>query len=117
MSVQLTDRQREIKIRLDRGMGARDIADDLGITRNAVYQQIQRLRRSGALEPDYTPTGLPAREHRMPGEQVLRRLLTESEDDVSDSAAAGALALVAEIERTRNELDAISRRLSALLPR
>jgi transposase len=116
-TTQMTARQRAIKQRLDQGMGAREIAEELGITRNAVYQQIQRLRRHGVLEPHYTPTGLPIRETATPGEDALKRLLAESEDEASETAAAGAMALVAELKRTRDELDAISRRLSAILPR
>lgn len=58
----LTERQSEIKERLERGMSAREVADDLQISRNAVYQQIQRMRRHGELPRDYTPTGQPIRE-------------------------------------------------------
>lgn len=55
--MQLTARQQEIKARLDRGMGAREIGQELGISRNAVYQQITKMRRNGVLpggrqEPD-----------------------------------------------------------------
>jgi transposase len=42
--------------RLERGMGAREIGDDLGISRNAVYQQIGKLRRDGVL-PDGDSSG------------------------------------------------------------
>lgn len=47
--VELTQRQREIVERLDRGMKAREIGEELGITRNAVYQQITRLRERGVI--------------------------------------------------------------------
>ena len=57
----LTKRQQEVLDRLDQGMGARDIANDIGISRNAVYQHIDRLRRQGALAQTYTPSGQPPR--------------------------------------------------------
>jgi transposase len=114
--MQLTNRQREIKTRLDQGMQAREIATELGITRNAVYQQIQRLRKSGVLEPDFTPSGLPSRELPAPGSDVLVRLLTNHDTTHDGTEIAGALALVAELRRTRDELSAITRRLSQLLP-
>lgn len=116
---QLTERQQAIKSRLDEGKGAREIAEDLGITRNAVYQQIQRLRRHGVVPPDYTPTGVPTREQRPPGVETLARLLsTDTEDGTdTDAAIAGAMALVQELQRTRDELDVITRRLSAIVPR
>jgi DNA-binding CsgD family transcriptional regulator len=48
----LTPRQREIVSRLEQGMGARAIANELGVSRNAIYQQIGKLRKAGVLEPD-----------------------------------------------------------------
>jgi DNA-binding CsgD family transcriptional regulator len=57
----LTKRQHEVLERLELGMGARQIARDIGITRNAVYQHIERLRRQGALSATFTPSGQPPR--------------------------------------------------------
>jgi transposase len=57
----LTKRQREVLERLEQGYGAKQIAHDLGVTRNAVYQHIERLRRQGALAETYTPSGQPPR--------------------------------------------------------
>ena len=57
----LTKRQQEVLDRLGQGMGAREIAHDIGVSRNAVYQHIDRLRRQGALEQSYTPSGQPPR--------------------------------------------------------
>ncbi|MFL5869974.1 MAG: LuxR C-terminal-related transcriptional regulator [Solirubrobacterales bacterium] len=57
----LTKRQREVLERLEQGYGAKQIARDLGVTRNAVYQHIERLRRQGALAETYTPSGQPPR--------------------------------------------------------
>jgi hypothetical protein len=42
-------------------MGAKQIARDIGVSRNAVYQHIERLRRQGALAESYTPSGQPPR--------------------------------------------------------
>ena len=57
----LTKRQQEVLDRLEQGMGAKEIATDIGVSRNAVYQHIERLRRQGALAQSYTPSGQPPR--------------------------------------------------------
>jgi predicted transcriptional regulator len=57
----LTKRQQQVFDRLEQGMTAKEIATDVGISRNAVYQQIERLRRQGALAETYTPSGQPPR--------------------------------------------------------
>jgi len=57
----LTKRQQEVLDRLEQGMGASEIARDIGVSRNAVYQHIDRLRRQGALAQTYTPSGQPPR--------------------------------------------------------
>lgn len=58
---ELTKRQQEILERLEQGEGVKQIATDIGISRNAVYQHIERLRRQGALAETYTPSGQPPR--------------------------------------------------------
>jgi transposase-like protein len=58
---QLTKRQQEILDRLEQGVPVKGIAADIGISRNAVYQHIERLRRQGALAQSYTPSGQPPR--------------------------------------------------------
>jgi transposase len=110
---QLTDRQLEIKTRLDKGFQAREIAEDLGITRNAVYQQIQRMRRQGNLDHDFTPTGQPRREGTS-GSALLNAIARNSNGE-TDAETAGALALVLELRRTRDELAVITRRLSTIV--
>lgn len=57
----LTKRQQEVLSRLEQGLGAKEIATDIGVSRNAVYQHIERLRRLGALAETYTPSGQPPR--------------------------------------------------------
>ncbi len=62
----LTKRQQEVLDRLEQGMGASEIATDIGVSRNAVYQHIERLRRQGALAQSYTPSGQPPRRSEAP---------------------------------------------------
>lgn len=57
----LTKRQHEILERLEQSMPVKQIATDLGVSRNAVYLQIERLRSRGVLPPGYTPSGQPPR--------------------------------------------------------
>lgn len=57
----LTKRQHEILERLEQGTPVKKIATDLGVSRNAVYLQIERLRDRGVLPRDYTPSGQPPR--------------------------------------------------------
>ena len=47
----LTKRQLEVLERLELGIGVKQIARDIGVSRNAVYQTIERLRRQGAAAP------------------------------------------------------------------
>jgi DNA-binding CsgD family transcriptional regulator len=53
----LTKRQTEVLERLEQGYPVKKIARDIGVSRNAVYQTIDRLRRAGALPEAYTPSG------------------------------------------------------------
>ena len=53
----LTKRQHEILERLEQDMPVKKIATDLGVSRNAVYLQIERLRDRGVLPHDYTLLG------------------------------------------------------------
>jgi hypothetical protein len=59
----LTKRQTEVLERLEMGLPVKQIATDIGVSRAAVYQTIERLRRSGALPEAYTPSGQPAGAH------------------------------------------------------
>jgi hypothetical protein len=58
---ELSKRQHEILERLEEAMPVKKIAKDLGVSRNAVYLQIERLRAKGVLPPGYTPSGQPPR--------------------------------------------------------
>ena len=57
----LTKRQREVLERLELGFTVKQIATDTGVSRAAVYQTIERLRRQGAVAEAFTPSGVPAR--------------------------------------------------------
>jgi hypothetical protein len=57
----LTKRQREILERLEQDMPVKQIATDLGVSRNAIYLQIERLRNRGILPQGFTPSGQPPR--------------------------------------------------------
>ena len=57
----LTKRQREVLERLELGYSVRKIATDVGVSRNAVYQTIERLRARGALAETFTASGQPPR--------------------------------------------------------
>jgi transposase-like protein len=52
-----TKRQQEVLERLQSGAAVKKIARDLGVTRNAVYQTIDRLRLQGAVPADFTASG------------------------------------------------------------
>jgi transposase-like protein len=57
----LTKRQTEVLERLEQGYPVKKIAKDIGVSRNAVYQHIDRLRRMGALPETFTASGQPPR--------------------------------------------------------
>lgn len=110
---EITERQQEVLDRLGQRKTAPQIARELGISRNAVYQHIQRLRDNGVLDSTYTPTGAPMREKR-PGADVLRRVLLQDGDRETERAAKQAL--TSEMRRTRDELADIWRRLDSIIP-
>jgi DNA-binding CsgD family transcriptional regulator len=68
---ELTKRQQEVLERLERGDNVKQIATDIGVSRNAVYQHIERLRRQGALAETYTPSGQPPRRAELVGSVAL----------------------------------------------
>ena len=62
----LTKRQSEVLERLEYGFPVKKIARDMGVSRAAVYQTIERLRRQGALPEEYTPSGQPSSQAAVP---------------------------------------------------
>ncbi len=73
---ELTKRQQEILERLERGDQVKQIATDIGVSRNAVYQHIERLRRQGAVAETYTPSGQPPRRAELAGNVSLAAAAT-----------------------------------------
>jgi transposase-like protein len=57
VTAQRTKRQQEVLERLESGAPVKKIATDLGVSRNAVYATIDRLRLQGALPADFTASG------------------------------------------------------------
>lgn len=57
MNAALPPRSREVLERVQAGESAANIADALKTSRNAVYQQITKLRREGYLPPERTRRG------------------------------------------------------------
>lgn len=57
VTAERTKRQQEVLERLDSGASVKQIATDLGVSRNAVYQTIDRLRLRGAVPADFTASG------------------------------------------------------------
>jgi hypothetical protein len=84
-----TKRQQEVLERLEEGMPVQKIATDLGVTRNAVYQVIDRLRLQGAVPHDFTASGQLQRgtAELLPGPATPSRLpeLRELEDEAETS--------------------------------
>ena len=110
----LTKRQREVLERLELGLGAKQIATDIGISRNAVYQTIERLRRQGAVAETYTPSGQPPRRQAgaapaltaptaAPRDSVLARLR-----DLAAGGEGDERAYAAAIERAIAAGDAVA---------
>jgi transposase-like protein len=84
-----TKRQQEVLERLGAGAPVKKIARDLGVSRNAVYATIDRLRLQGALPADFTASGQPprGRVELLPGPASASRLgeLRELEDEAASS--------------------------------
>lgn len=112
--MQLTDRQEAILGLIHEGHGAREIADKLEISRNAVYQQISALKKKGVLAPAFTPSG----ETRIPpgnggesrAEQVLRYVSGDT-----PSPQSPAMEAIRELIAMNRELVTVIADLSARL--
>jgi transposase-like protein len=88
VTAQRTKRQQEVLERLEAGMPVQKIATDLGVSRNAVYQTIDRLRLQGAVPHDFTASGLQrGTAELLPGPATPSRLaeLRELEDEAETS--------------------------------
>ena len=113
----LTERQQQVKDLLDQGIQAREIGERLGISRNAVYQTIARLKKYGVLDESFTPTGEPSPQKRVLTELTKGLEHTPMPGLPTDTRATGTLVatLVDELARTQQELASIANRLAKLL--
>jgi DNA-binding CsgD family transcriptional regulator len=126
----LSKRQTEVIERLERGYPVKKIAKDMGVTRNAVYQHIDRLRSIGALPETFTASGQPPRgadpgagvgaasfgpgtlPPRESGLRDLRELASKPGDEAAYAAAVEAAIASADVAALAYELgraDASSR--------
>lgn len=102
MPQEITPRQQEILDLLDKGMKVRAIGEKLGITRNAVYQQIEALKKKGIVERTYTPSGeirtIPGREHMLPSDTPAHMLsIIESQQRTIEQQAQTCAQLAAQL--------------------
>ena len=129
----LTKRQHEILERLETGSPVKKIATDLGVSRNAVYLQIERLRDRGVLPRDYTPSGQPPRTQPpapMPGLELgaavpapgfgpgsltsMRSELAELRRPAAETLPPGEYARIIEAAAARNDAVALAYELGRL---
>ncbi len=129
----LTKRQHEILERLEQDIPVKKIATDLGVSRNAVYLQIERLRERGVLPRDYTPSGQPPRTQPpvpMPGLELgapvpapgfgpgsltsMRSELAELRRPAKDTPAPAEYARTIESAAARNDAVALAYELGRL---
>lgn len=109
----LTTRQESILALIEAGRGAREIADELGVSRNAVYQQITALKKKGVLTPTFTLSG----ETRIPApangagraEEVMQYLTNEH----AAPAQVAALDVIRELVEMNRQLVQVVADLSA----
>lgn len=102
---ELTTRQAEIRDLLNEGLDARTIAERLDITRNAVYQQINALKKKGALPNDYTPSG----EVRVPPQDGLVHLPPMVPAGSSTSSSAHIQIISQLVDMNRVLIDTVAR--------
>ena len=93
----LTKRQTEVLDRLEQGMPVKKIAKDMGVTRAAVYQTIERLRRAGAVADTYTPSGQPASDRGAPAVGAAVALGPALAYELGRADAAGESGLAPEL--------------------
>ena len=125
-TLELTERQQQVLDLLRQGVGAREIGTRLGITRNAVYQTITRLKKHGVLDEGFTPDkGTQRTPASRPSAQLISALTATEGPATGDTTSEPAqrheeiaplsAELVRELARTQQELAAIANRLSRYL--
>lgn len=120
-SPELTDRQQEVLdlLRPPHNLAAREIGERLGISRNAVYQTINRLKKLGvwssapaAVQPSTAPRAT---------ETVLEKITQGGADGAparrQENTTPGPLSatLLSELTQTQQELARIANRLAKYL--
>jgi transposase-like protein len=118
----LTKRQTEVLERLEQGYPVKKIAKDIGVSRNAVYQHIDRLRSTGALPETFTASGQPSRRGDSPTAvgsasfgpgtlapresslREMRRLAASGGDEAAYAAAVEAAIASADVAALAYEL-------------
>jgi len=87
-TLEMSERQQQVFDLLQQDVSARKIGEQLGISRNAVYQTITRLKKMGALPPDFKQSATP--EGTSPGRKLLSELTGGSNNDSDMDVAAPA---------------------------
>lgn len=107
----LPERAQQVLARVLDGKAPREIADELSVSRNAIYQQIGRLKREGHLPTDGEPTRdeglLSVEETLRQFEESLRRNL-EAIDQRGQE-------LETELDRLREEREKVVQTLDRFL--
>ncbi len=104
MTATLPPRTQEVLERVQQGESAASIADNLQTSRNAVYQQITKLRREGYLPPERGNAKASADSVKQAVEQFKTQLeiklrnLDAQEDQLKDE--------LARVQRERDEAQA-----------
>jgi predicted ArsR family transcriptional regulator len=103
MPVELKGRTKQVHEGLTAGRKPKEIADELGITRNAVYQHIGRLRRDGILdEPEPRFSGAGTRGRQRDGKALVAATVLDATEQYIATVKARLDAIEQE-ESTHNE--------------
>lgn len=118
MAGDLTPRQTEIADLLGQEVPVREIADRLGITRNAVYAQIKVLKDKGALDPHWTQSGeVRLNPSSRRSQEILEYVTGGPRPDDGNGATAGALEVIERLTEQNTLLTAQNGRLLDMVDR
>lgn len=113
----LTERQQEVLALVKEGVGAREIGLRLGITRNAVYQQINRLKKHGQLPDGRDGQESTSSDKTPPSatERALVRVTSDGTTSTNNREAPLSAQLLTELARVQQLLAAEANRLERYL--
>lgn len=118
----LTERQQTIKdMLIEQQLTAPEVAEQLGVSRNAVYQQIKVLRDKKALPAGWTPSGetrVPAGETRRTQsvmEELTRDLKVRSLPVDTPVHADASIDVIASLVEMNKALIAANERLTQVI--